>query len=86
MEHKTIIFEEKYGVSIDDFEDAVAIDKFIEKRIGRPLEVNDGRSTFTMRGGNVFKVTNRTRDSLDSSIARSIEVMKAQGSRLMLSE
>jgi len=82
MTTKTLLFEEKYGVSIDDFEDTVAIDRFIEAQIGRPLEVNDRRTTFTLRGGNIFKVSNRTRESMDASISKSFDAVKAQMKRL----
>ena len=81
-EMKTIIFEKEYGVSIDDFEDTIAVDRFIESKIGRQLEVTDGRTTFTMRGGNVFKVTDRTRESLDASIEKSFAALDAQSKRL----
>jgi hypothetical protein len=36
---KTVIFEEKYGVNIEDFSTTQEIDKFIEKREGRKLKV-----------------------------------------------
>ena len=53
---RTLIFEERYGVSIDDFEDILQIDQFIEEKLGRPLKITDRRTSFTMRGGSVLKI------------------------------
>ena len=36
---KTVIFEEKYGVSINDFSTTEEVDKLIENKIGRKLKV-----------------------------------------------
>ena len=36
---KTVIFEEKYGVNIDDFSTTEEIDEVIEKQKGRKLKV-----------------------------------------------
>ena len=36
---KTVIFEKKYGVNIDDFSTTEDIDKVIEKQKGRKLEI-----------------------------------------------
>lgn len=36
---KTIIFEEKYGVDIEDFNTTEEINRFIEQREGKKLEV-----------------------------------------------
>jgi len=38
MKNKTTIFEEKYGVNIDDFDTTTDVDKFIESKTGRKLE------------------------------------------------
>ena len=86
MESKTIVFEEMYNVSIDDFEDTIAVDKFIESKIGRPLKVTDSRTPLTMRGGNVFPVVNRSREDLEASTDRSFEAVKAQSERLKKAE
>jgi predicted RNA-binding Zn ribbon-like protein len=83
---KTMVFEEQYDVSIDDFEDTAAIDRFIESKTGRSLEVNDRRTTFTLRGGNVFRASNRSRESVDASISKSFDAMKAQRKRLLQDE
>ena len=36
---KTLIFEEKYGVDIKDFDTTGDVDKFMEKKLGRKLKV-----------------------------------------------
>jgi len=36
---KTLIFEEKYGVNIEDFSTTTEVDEFIEKKLGRKLRV-----------------------------------------------
>ena len=36
---KTVIFEEKYGVNINDFSTTEEIDEVIEKQKGRKLEI-----------------------------------------------
>jgi len=38
---KTVIFEKKYGVNIDDFGTTEEIDVFIEKKEGKRLRVVD---------------------------------------------
>ena len=54
---KTVIFEEKYGVNIDDFSTTEGIDKVIEKQKGRKLEIVkiDDHGIVPSRG-NVFKI------------------------------
>ena len=81
-EAKTIVFEKGYGVSIGDFEDTIAIDRFIESKIGRPLEVTDRRTSLTLRGGNVFGLNRETRESLDSAIDESMKAVDAQIARI----
>ena len=39
MKTKTVIFEEKYGVNIDNFSTTEDIDKVIEKEMGRKLKM-----------------------------------------------
>lgn len=39
MKTKTVIFEDKYGVSISDFSTTHEIDEVIEKKIGRKLKM-----------------------------------------------
>jgi len=36
---KTVIFEERYGVNVNDFSSTDEIDKVIEKKIGRKLQI-----------------------------------------------
>ena len=36
---KTVIFEEKYGVNINDFSTTEEIDGVVQKQIGRKLEI-----------------------------------------------
>jgi len=79
---KTLIFEEECGVSIEDFEDITQIDEFMEKKLGRPLEVTDRRTSLTMRGGNVFKVSRESRESLEAAIDASMKAVEAQRKRL----
>lgn len=79
---KTLLFEEEYGVSIDDFEDIAQIDEFLEKKIGRSLEVADRRTSITQRGGNVFRVSRETEGSLESAISESMKAVEAQRARL----
>jgi len=79
---KTLIFEEECGVSIDDFEDIAQIDKFVEKRLGRPLEVTDRRTSLTLRGGNVFRLNRETRESLEAAVNASMKAVEAQRARL----
>lgn len=38
---KTVIFEKKYGVDIDEFKTTNDVDTFLEKKLGRPLKVID---------------------------------------------
>jgi len=83
---KTLLFEREFGVSIDDFEDITQIDRFIEGRIGKPLMVVDRRDTLTLRGGNVFKIRNITRDSLEADIDKSLKEVEAQLERLKIEE
>lgn len=82
-ETKTIIFEKQYGVSIDDFEDTIAVDKFIEAQIGRPLEVTDCRTSLTIRGGHIFGVSKKmTRESLERDVDESMIAIEAQRVRI----
>lgn len=67
---KTIIFEKVCGVSIDDFKDTIAVDRFIESRIGRRLAI-------TGPG-----INDRTRESLDASMQKSFIALDAQCERL----
>ena len=54
---KTVIFEDKYGVNIDDFSTTEDIDKVIEKQKGRKLAIVeiDDHGIVPSRG-NVFKI------------------------------
>ena len=36
---KTVIFEDQYGVSIEEFDTTQQVDSFLEKRLGRRLRV-----------------------------------------------
>ena len=55
---KTVIFEEKYGVNVDDFSTTEEIDEVIEKQKGRKLEIVkiDDHGIVPSRG-NVFKIS-----------------------------
>ena len=54
---KTLIFEEKYGVNMNDFSTTEEIDKVIEEKIGRKLQITklDDHGIAHSRG-NVFKL------------------------------
>jgi hypothetical protein len=53
---KTIYFEEKYGVNINQFKSIEEIDSFVEGKIGRPLTVVSTASNVIDRTGNVLTV------------------------------
>ena len=44
---KTVVFEKKYGVKIEDFKDMVEIEKFIEEKEGIKLKVKSLDPEFT---------------------------------------
>ena len=54
---KTVIFEEKYGVDIEKFSTTSDVEKFIEDKIGRELQVIEpcGYGIVSTRG-NIFKL------------------------------
>jgi len=54
---KTVIFEEKYGVGIEEFSTTSDVEKFIEDKIGRKLQVieSDDHGIVSNRG-NIFKL------------------------------
>jgi len=56
---KTVIFEERYGVNVNDFSSTDEIDKVIEKKIGRKLQIItlDDHGISHSRGS-VFKLRN----------------------------
>ncbi|MCK4730723.1 MAG: hypothetical protein KAT28_05385 [Candidatus Aenigmarchaeota archaeon] len=43
QEHKTVIFERKYGVDIRDYSTTTEVDKFIESQIERKLRLVEPR-------------------------------------------
>ena len=54
---KTVIFERKYDVNVNDFSTTKEVDEFIEKKIGRKLQIvkiEDHGIVHTR--GNVFKL------------------------------
>lgn len=55
--NKTVLFEEKYGVDIEDFSTTEDVEKFIEDKIGRELQVIelDDHGIVSVRG-NIFKL------------------------------
>ena len=54
---KTVIFEEKYGVDIEKFSTTSDVEKFIEDKIGRELQVIEpiGHGVVSTRGS-IFKL------------------------------
>jgi len=54
---KTVIFEEKYGVDIGKFSTTSDVEKFVEDKIGRELQVIEpcGHGIVSTRG-NIFKI------------------------------
>ena len=54
---KTVIFEERYGVNVNDFSSTDEIDKVIEKKIGRKLQIiNLDDHGISHSRGSVFKL------------------------------
>lgn len=54
---KTVIFEEKYGVGIEKFSTTSDVEKFIEDKIGRELQVvESGDHGIVSTRGNIFKL------------------------------
>ncbi len=53
---KTIFFEEKYGVDISRFRSISDVDSFVEKELGRKLEVRPINSSIVSRSGNLFPI------------------------------
>lgn len=53
---KTIFFEEKYGVDISRFRSISDVDSFVEKELGRKLEVRPINSNIVSRSGNLFHI------------------------------
>ena len=53
---KTIFFEEKYGVEISQFRSISDVDSFVEKKLGRKLEVRPINSNIVSKSGNLFRI------------------------------
>ncbi len=50
-EHKTVIFEGKYGVNIRDYSTTTEVDKYIESQIGRePRIINSDMKSYDING------------------------------------
>jgi hypothetical protein len=54
IETKTVYFEKKYGVNIDQFKSTEEVDKFLAIKIGKALEAKDVHNGLIDRSGNVF--------------------------------
>ncbi|MDO8841864.1 hypothetical protein [Methanocalculus sp.] len=53
---KTMYFEKKFGISIDDLKSTIEIDDVIEKKIGRALRVKKQESLLINHAGCVFSL------------------------------
>jgi hypothetical protein len=69
---KTVIFEERYGVNINDFSTTKEIDDVIEKKIGRKLRgIKLDDHGIAHSRGNVFKIREYDIDRMfDETIKR----------------
>lgn len=56
MSSKTVFFEDKWGEKISKFASTKDVDKFVEKRSGRKLEIKRIDSNLVSRSGNIFKI------------------------------
>ena len=51
QEHKTVIFEEKYGVDIRNYSTTTEVDRYIESQIGRePRIINSDMKSYDING------------------------------------
>jgi hypothetical protein len=66
---KTVYFEEKYGVDITDFKSTVEIDEFLEKRLGRKLEV---------KRCDIFPIKHADIDNIDKLLDEQLGVMEVR--------
>lgn len=53
---KTILFEEKYGINIDDLHSIEEIDQVIEKKSGKKLTISNQECGLVDQVGNVFPI------------------------------
>ncbi len=70
-DRKTVLFEEKYNVDICEFSTTEEVDKFIEKREGKKLEIVSLEGGIVNARGNVFPVLDMDIDSVfDKAIGK----------------
>jgi len=68
---KTVLFEKEYNTSISDFSTTEEIDSFIEKKLGRKLEIKQIESSVVTNRGSIFPSKEYDIDKmLDSSLGR----------------
>lgn len=53
---RTLYFEKKYGVKIEDFRSTAEIDQVIERDLGRDLKLTRCENPLVNHGGCVFKL------------------------------
>ncbi len=71
VETKTVYFERKYGVDINQFKSTEDVDKFLANKIGRTLEAKDVNNGLIDRSGNVFP----TRETnIDKDLNRALKI------------
>lgn len=56
MGRKTVFFEDKWGEEISKFASTRDVDKYVEKRSGKKLEIKRIDSNLVSRSGNIFKI------------------------------
>lgn len=64
MVRRTVYFEEKYGVNINEFKSIEEVDACIEKKTGAKLNVVSASSGMVDRAGNVLNVRSYDIDGL----------------------
>ncbi|GBE54759.1 hypothetical protein BMS3Bbin15_00920 [archaeon BMS3Bbin15] len=70
-DRKTVLFEEKYNVDISEFLTTEEVDKFIEKKEGKKLEIVSLEGGIVNARGNVFPVLDIDIDSVfDKTIGK----------------
>ncbi len=70
-DRKTVLFEEKYNVDISEFLTTEEVDKFIEKKEGKKLEIVSLEGGVVNARGNVFPVLDIDIDSVfDKTIGK----------------
>jgi len=56
MDKKTVIFEDKFGVDINNFSTTEDVDKFIEDKLGRKLGVKKIKTNLVTNRGCIIPI------------------------------